>query len=112
MLNGSDALFARAVELMPGGVNSPVRAFRAVGGHPRFVERGRGARVWDAEGREYIDCIGSWGPLILGHAHPATVAAIKAQADSVPPSVRRHASRSRWRNEHTSAVKPCGTRWV
>ena len=79
--NGSEALFARAVELMPGGVNSPVRAFRAVGGHPRFVERGRGARVWDADGREYIDCIGSWGPLILGHAHPATVAAIKAQAE-------------------------------
>jgi glutamate-1-semialdehyde 2,1-aminomutase len=79
--NESEALFARALELMPGGVNSPVRAFRAVGGHPRFIERGRGARVWDVEGREYIDCIGSWGPLIHGHAHPPTVAAIKAQAD-------------------------------
>ncbi len=65
---------------MPGGVNSPVRAFRAVGGEPRFLARGAGARVWDEDGREYLDCIGSWGPLILGHAHPSVVAAITAQA--------------------------------
>ena len=73
-------LFARAERLMPGGVNSPVRAFRAVGGSPRFIERGRGSRVWDADGREYIDYIGSWGPLLLGHAHPAVVDAVSAQA--------------------------------
>ena len=73
-------LFARAERLMPGGVNSPVRAFRAVGGSPRFIERGRGSRVWDADGREYIDYIGSWGPLLLGHAHTAVVAAVSAQA--------------------------------
>jgi glutamate-1-semialdehyde 2,1-aminomutase len=74
------ALFERAVRVIPGGVNSPVRAFRAVGGEPRFLARGAGARVWDEDGREYIDCIGSWGPLILGHAHPAILAAIAAQA--------------------------------
>jgi glutamate-1-semialdehyde 2,1-aminomutase len=65
---------------MPGGVNSPVRAFRAVGGSPRFIERGRGSRVWDADGREYIDYIGSWGPLLLGHAHPRVVDAVTRQA--------------------------------
>jgi glutamate-1-semialdehyde 2,1-aminomutase len=75
----SRALFARATRLMPGGVNSPVRAFRAVGGQPRFIARGSGARVWDVDGREYIDCIGAWGPLILGHAHPAIVKAITDQ---------------------------------
>ena len=67
----SRALFERAKALIPGGVNSPVRAFRAVGGEPRFIERGLGARVWDADGHEYIDYVGSWGPLLLGHAHPA-----------------------------------------
>jgi glutamate-1-semialdehyde 2,1-aminomutase len=76
----SHALFERAKALIPGGVNSPVRAFRAVGGTPRFIERGLGAHVWDADGREYIDCIGSWGPLVLGHAYPAIVEAIAAQA--------------------------------
>ena len=76
----SAALFDRARQRMPGGVNSPVRAFRAVGGAPRFIVRGAGARVWDADGHELIDFIGSWGPMILGHAHPAVVAAITAQA--------------------------------
>ncbi|HXE80707.1 MAG TPA: glutamate-1-semialdehyde 2,1-aminomutase [Vicinamibacterales bacterium] len=76
----SRALFARAERLMPGGVNSPVRAFRAVGGSPRFIERAAGARIYDVDGREYIDYIGAWGPLLLGHAHPAIVSAITAQA--------------------------------
>jgi glutamate-1-semialdehyde 2,1-aminomutase len=76
----SAALFERAKALIPGGVNSPVRAFRAVGGEPRFIARGAGARVWDVDGHEYIDCIGSWGPLLLGHAHPAIVEAIVTQA--------------------------------
>jgi glutamate-1-semialdehyde 2,1-aminomutase len=70
----------RAEQLMPGGVSSPVRAFRAVGGEPPFIVAGEGARVRDADGREYIDLICSWGPLIAGHAHPAVVAAITAQA--------------------------------
>jgi glutamate-1-semialdehyde 2,1-aminomutase len=76
----SAALFDLARELMPGGVNSPVRAFRAVGGAPRFIARGAGARVWDVDGHELIDFIGSWGPMILGHAHPAVVTAITRQA--------------------------------
>ena len=73
-------LFERAQELIPGGVNSPVRAFRAVGGTPRFIREGRGARLIDADGNELIDYIGSWGPLILGHAHPKVVAALQAAA--------------------------------
>ena len=66
---------------MPGGVNSPVRAFQAVGGTPPIVDRGAGARVWDVDGREYLDFVGSWGPLILGHAHPAVVEAITRAAE-------------------------------
>jgi glutamate-1-semialdehyde 2,1-aminomutase len=71
----SERLFAEAQRLIPGGVNSPVRAFRSVGGTPRFIARGQGARIWDADGNEYIDCVGSWGPLILGHARPEVIAA-------------------------------------
>jgi glutamate-1-semialdehyde 2,1-aminomutase len=70
---GSEALYAEACRLMPGGVNSPVRAYRAVGGVPPFLVRGAGARVWDTDGREYVDYVASWGPLIAGHAHPAVV---------------------------------------
>ena len=73
----SAALFERAQKLIPGGVNSPVRAFRAVGGTPRFIQRARGAYMWDADGRRYIDYIGSWGPMILGHGHPAVVEAVQ-----------------------------------
>ena len=71
------ALFERAKRLIPGGVNSPVRAFKAVGGTPRFVERAQGAYFWDADGQRYIDYIGSWGPMILGHGHPAVVEAVQ-----------------------------------
>ncbi|MHA3701525.1 glutamate-1-semialdehyde 2,1-aminomutase [Jatrophihabitans sp. YIM 134969] len=74
----SAALFARAQELVPGGVNSPVRAFRAVGGTPRFMASGRGAYLTDVDGNEYVDCVASWGPMILGHAHPAVVEAVTA----------------------------------
>lgn len=72
----SDELFARARKVLPGGVNSPVRAFRAVGGTPPFLVRGKGCRVWDEDGREYLDFVGSWGPLILGHSHPAVLEAV------------------------------------
>ncbi len=72
----SEHLFARAQQLIPGGVNSPVRAFRSVGGTPRFLARGQGAYVWDVDGNRYIDYVLSWGPLVLGHAHPAVVAAL------------------------------------
>jgi len=70
-------LFDRARQLIPGGVNSPVRAFRAVGGTPRFVARAQGACFWDANGQRYIDYIGSWGPMILGHGHPAVLEAVQ-----------------------------------
>jgi glutamate-1-semialdehyde 2,1-aminomutase len=80
----NEALFARAQHVIPGGVNSPVRAFRAVGGTPRFVARAEGAYLWDAEGRRYIDYIGSWGPMILGHGHPAVLEAVtKAARDGL-----------------------------
>jgi glutamate-1-semialdehyde 2,1-aminomutase len=76
----NDELFARAQRVIPGGVNSPVRAFRAVGGTPRFISRAQGPCLWDAEGRRYIDYVGSWGPMILGHGHPAVVAAVQQAA--------------------------------
>ena len=76
----SQDLFDRARALVPGGVNSPVRAFRAVGGTPRFMVRGEGPYLFDADGRRYVDLVCSWGPLILGHAHPAVVAALQAAA--------------------------------
>jgi glutamate-1-semialdehyde 2,1-aminomutase len=76
----STALFARAQQVIPGGVNSPVRAFRAVGGTPRFIARAEGAYLWDADGQRYIDYIGSWGPMILGHGHPAVLEAVAEAA--------------------------------
>ncbi|KAF0242768.1 MAG: glutamate-1-semialdehyde 2 [Planctomycetota bacterium] len=76
----SAALYSRARRILPGGVNSPVRAFRSVGGIPRFLVRGRGAHVWDADGNRYVDFVGSWGPLILGHSHPMVVRAIARAA--------------------------------
>ena len=79
-MTDSEALFARATRLIPGGVNSPVRAFRGVGGEPFFVARGAGSRLWDVDGREYIDFLGSWGPLILGHAPKPVVDAITEAA--------------------------------
>ena len=78
----NEVLFERAQRVIPGGVNSPVRAFRAVGGTPRFITRAQGAFMWDAEGQRYIDYIGSWGPMILGHGHPAVLDAVhQAAAD-------------------------------
>jgi glutamate-1-semialdehyde 2,1-aminomutase len=76
----SSKLFSAAKEVIPGGVNSPVRAFRNVGGDPFFVQRARGCRIWDVDGNEMIDYVGTWGPAILGHAHPQVVAAICAAA--------------------------------
>ena len=76
----NEALFERARKVIPGGVNSPVRAFRAVGGTPRFVKRAEGAYFWDANGKKHIDYIGSWGPIILGHGHPAVLEAVQKAA--------------------------------
>ncbi len=80
MRSKNETLFARAQLSIPGGVNSPVRAFKSVGGVPRFFTRGQGARVWDADGREYIDYVGSWGPLLLGHAYAPVVEAVRDAA--------------------------------
>jgi glutamate-1-semialdehyde 2,1-aminomutase len=77
----SEKLFAEALKYIPGGVNSPVRAFRAVGGQPFFVNRAKGARVWDVDGNELIDYVCTWGPAILGHAHPKIISAVKAAAN-------------------------------
>lgn len=76
----NEQLFERAQRVIPGGVNSPVRAFRAVGGTPRFIRRAEGAYLWDADERRYIDYVGSWGPMILGHGHPAVVEAVQRAA--------------------------------
>jgi glutamate-1-semialdehyde 2,1-aminomutase len=78
-MNNQD-LFRRAQQRIPAGVNSPVRAFRAVGGTPPFLERGAGAYVWDVEGRRYVDYLGSWGPMLVGHTHPAVVEAVQEAA--------------------------------
>jgi glutamate-1-semialdehyde 2,1-aminomutase len=80
MTDTNQTLFERAQRVIPGGVNSPVRAFRAVGGTPRFIARAEGAYLWDVEGQRYIDYIGSWGPMILGHGHPAVLEAVQRAA--------------------------------
>ena len=77
----SEKIFSRAQTLIPGGVNSPVRAFRSVGGSPPFIARGKGSHIIDADGNDYIDYVGSWGPLLLGHRHPAIVAALREAID-------------------------------
>jgi glutamate-1-semialdehyde 2,1-aminomutase len=80
MKTRSESLFEQSQRVIPGGVNSPVRAFRSVGGTPVFVVRGEGARIWDADGKSYIDYVGSWGPLVLGHSHPDVVRAVQNAA--------------------------------
>jgi len=80
MADASDRLFEKAVKVIPGGVNSPVRAFKAVDGTPLFIDRALGSKIYDTDGREYIDYVASWGPMILGHAHPEVVAAIRKAA--------------------------------
>ena len=77
----SRRLYKKACDLIPGGVNSPVRAFRAVGGNPIFIDRAKGSRFYDVDGNAYIDYVLSWGPLILGHSHPKVVNAIKKAAE-------------------------------
>src|SRR6516165_7010333 len=77
----SEELFGEALKYIPGGVNSPVRAFRAVGGTPFFVNKAKGAHVWDVDGNEYVDYVGTWGPAILGHAHPKIIKAVQEAAE-------------------------------
>src|SRR5262245_34415674 len=80
-MSNSGDLFTRAQRAIPGGVNSPVRAFRAVGGKPPFIERGDGSHIWDVDGREFIDYVGSWGPLIFGHRPPEVIAALRGMLE-------------------------------
>ena len=86
------AAWQKSQRVIPGGVNSPVRNFSKVGGHPRFIARGEGSKIYDIDGNEYIDYVASWGPLVLGHAHPSVVEAIHfRQHRAVPVLVpRRH----------------------
>ena len=79
-MKDSETLFEEAKRYIPGGVNSPVRAFKAVGATPVFISKASGSRIWDVEGNEYIDYVSSWGPMILGHSHPAVVDAINEAA--------------------------------
>jgi glutamate-1-semialdehyde 2,1-aminomutase len=76
--------FERAQRVIPGGVSSPVRAFRSVGGTPPYVARAQGSRIWDVDGREYVDLVGAWGPMILGHAHEDVVAEVAAAVADSP----------------------------
>ena len=104
----SAALFERARAVTPGGVNSPVRAFRAVGGTPRFMVRGEGPYLYDADGREYVDLVCSWGPMILGHAHPRRRRGRDARPrERASPSARRPRTRSLLAEE---IVAPGGAR--
>jgi len=80
MTSRNQQLFEKSQQLIPGGVNSPVRAFRSVGGTPIFLKKGLGSKLWDVDGKEYIDYINSWGPMILGHAHPEVIAAVQQAA--------------------------------
>jgi len=82
MTSRNQQLFEQSQKLIPGGVNSPVRAFRSVGGTPIFFQRGKGAYVWDEDGKDYVDYVGSWGPMILGHAHPVVIDAVKNAAEN------------------------------
>ena len=81
-MTNSTALFSRAQQVIPGGVNSPVRAFNGVGGTPVFIEKAQGAYIFDTEGKQYIDYVGSWGPMILGHNHPAILKAVLKTAEN------------------------------
>ncbi len=80
MTSQNQSLFEQSQQIIPGGVNSPVRAFRSVGGTPLFFQRGQGAYVWDADGKKYTDYVGSWGPMIVGHCHPQVVKAVQDAA--------------------------------
>ena len=106
MTDRSAELFSRAIAVTPGGVNSPVRAFGPVGGVPRFIERAAGAYLFDVDGRQYVDLVCSWGPMILGHAHPSVVAAMSAALRARHVIRRGHARRGRTRRAEMVARAP------
>ena len=92
----SRAAFEKAQKLIPGGVNSPVRAFKSVGGDPLFIDRDKGARVWDIDGNSYVDFVASWGPMILGHAREEIVQAVQQAAEREPAMGQPTCWRRRW----------------
>jgi len=96
----SITLYGKALKMIPGGVNSPVRAFKAIGIPPTFVERAKGSKIWDVDGNEYIDYVGSWGPMILGHAHPKVIEALKR----VIPKGTSYGAPTRWEVELATKV--------
>ena len=102
----SQVLFAKARRLMPGGVNSPVRAFRAVGGDPIFMASGKGATMTDVDGKSYIDYVLSWGPLILGHAHPEVVEALARRRKRAPVSAPALRGKWSWRSALWRPIPP------
>jgi glutamate-1-semialdehyde 2,1-aminomutase len=95
-MSRSDDLFEQAQKLIPGGVNSPVRAFRSVGGKPLFIARGEGSHIWDVDGKEYIDYVGSWGPLIFGHRPPETLKALREVLEIGTSFGARRNAKSNW----------------
>jgi hypothetical protein len=105
----SEELFRRAQEIIPGGVNSPVRAFRSVGGKPVFIARGQGSHIFDVDGNEYIDYVGSWGPLLLGHRHPAILERSNARSPSAPVSAPPPRRKSNWPKPSAMPCRP--SRW-
>ena len=100
------SLFTEACKYIPGGVNSPVRAFRGVGGEPIFFARAKGSRAWAADGREFIDYVGSWGPMILGHAHPDVIRTVQQAAEHGLRDVRGFML-SHVQNSFVAPRKPC-----
>ncbi len=95
----SEDLFEQAKKTIPGGVNSPVRAFNGVGGSPRFIEKADGAYIYDADGKAYIDYVGSWGPMILGHNHPKIREAFSRRWRTVCLSVHLPSWKCRWQKK-------------
>ena len=107
----SAALFARAVAVLPGGVNSPVRAMRAIGRDPLFIERAEGAEIFDVDGNRYVDYVCSWGPLIHGHAHPAMLEAVGARRRARDDLRRADRGRGRaGRADRLAHARPCRCR--
>jgi len=101
----SAELFARAKALLPGGVDSPVRAFGAVGRDPLFIAKAAGDRITDVDGNEYIDYVGTWGPAILGHAHPQVVAAVQKACETAFRSAHRPRWNPNWRNAFWTPIR-------
>ena len=111
-MSRSEELFTDAQTVIPGGVNSPVRAFKGVGGSPVFFKKARGAHLYDVDGKEYIDYIGSWGPMILGHNHPDVIAAVRDQALAgvsfgAPTELETTTYGKLWHRGHHECNTPC-----